>query len=93
MTRRRVVLSRTAVRQLERLPADAARRIRERVRALGEDPLRSRAGADIRPLWIHDDPPLYRLRVGEYRVLYFVLPDEVRVTEVVPRSQAYRGLA
>lgn len=60
--------------------------------ALGEDPLRPRPGADIKPLWTHDDPPLYRLRVGEYRVLYFVLPGEVRVTEIVHRSQAYHGL-
>ncbi len=92
MTKRRVVLSRTAVRQLERLPRDAARRIRERMRALEENPIRPRPGADIRPLWLHDDPPLYRLRIGDYRVLYFVLPDEVRITEVVHRSQAYRGL-
>lgn len=92
MTARRVLLSRTASRQLERLPANAARRIRERVGVLEDDPVRPRPGADIRPLWVHDDPPLYRLRVGEYRVLYFVLPTEVRITEIVHRSGAYRGL-
>lgn len=92
MTRRRVLLSKTAVRQLERLPATAARRIRARVKVLEDDPVRPRPGADIRPLWAHDDPPLYRLRVGEYRVLYFILPAEVRITEIVHRSQAYRGL-
>ncbi len=92
MTKRSVLLSKTASRQLDRLPADAARRIRERVRVLEVDPVRPRPGADIRPFWTHDDPPLYRLRVGEYRVLYFVLPAEVRITEVVHRSQAYRGL-
>ncbi len=92
MTKRKVALSKTAVRQLERLPADAARRIRGRMRVLAEDPIRPRPGADIRPLWVHDDPPLYRLRIGDYRVLYFVLPEEVRVTEVVHRSQAYRGV-
>ncbi|MFA5896653.1 MAG: type II toxin-antitoxin system RelE/ParE family toxin [Thermoplasmata archaeon] len=92
MTKRRVLLSRTAARQLERLPKDAANRIRQRLRVLEEDPVRPRPGADIRPLWVHDDPPLYRLRIGDYRVLYFVLPEEVRVTEVVHRSQAYRGL-
>lgn len=92
MTTRRVLLSKTAARQLERLPANATRRIRERMRVLERDPLRPRPGADIRVLWAHDDPPLYRLRVGEYRVLYFVLPAEVRITEIVHRSQAYRGL-
>lgn len=62
------------------------------MRVLGEDPFRPRPGADIRLLWAHDDPPLYRLRVGDYRVLYFVLEREVRETEILHRSQAYRGL-
>lgn len=92
MTKRRVLLSKTATRQLERLPRDANRRIRERLTVLEDDPFRPRPGADVRPLWTHDDPPLYRLRVGDYRVLYFVLPEEVRVTEIVHRSQGYRGL-
>jgi mRNA-degrading endonuclease RelE of RelBE toxin-antitoxin system len=59
---------------------------------IGEDPFRLRPGADIRPLWAHDEPPLYRLRVSDYRVLYFVVANEVRVTEVAHRSQAYRSL-
>ena len=92
MTKRKVLFSKTALRQLERLPRDANRRIRGRLVALEDDPIRPRPGADIRPLWTHDDPPLYRLRVGDYRVLYFVLLKEVRVTEVVHRSQGYRGL-
>lgn len=54
--------------------------------------MRPRPGMDIRPLWAHEDPPLFRLRVGDYRVLYFILPGEVRVTEILHRSQAYRGL-
>ncbi len=82
MTKRRVFLSKTAIRQLERLPRDANRRIREQLKVLEDDPIRPRPGADIRPLWSHDDPPLYRVRVGDYRVLYFVLREEVRVTEI-----------
>ena len=92
MARRKVLLSRTAARQLERLPRTVAGRIQKKVRVLEDDAVRARPGADIRLLWGHDEPPLYRLRVGDYRVLYFVLPSEVRVTEVVHRSQAYRGL-
>jgi len=92
LTRREVLLSRTAARQLDRLDREVTDRIRRKLRALGEDPFRPRPGADIRLLWGHDDPPLYRLRVGDYRVLYFVAGDKVRVTEVLHRSQAYRGL-
>jgi len=92
LTKREVLLSRTATRQLERLPRDVARRIRARLEGLAEDPFRSRPGADIRILWSHEDPPLYRLRIGDYRVLYFVVENEVRITEILHRSQAYRGL-
>ncbi len=92
MTKREVLLSRTALRELERLPRDAGRRIRAKLPVLAEDAIHARAGADIRLLWGQDDPSLYRLRVGEYRVLYFVLEKEVRVTEILHRSQAYRGL-
>ncbi len=69
-----------------------AQRIREKLKALTEDPFHARPGADIRLLWGHDEPPLYRLRVGDYRVLYFVLEGEIRVTEVLHRLKAYRGI-
>ncbi len=90
--RREVLLSKTAVRQLNRLPAPTARRIRRKLESLAEDPIRARPGADIRVIWGHDDPPLYGLRIGDYRILTFVLEKDVRVTEILHRSQAYRGL-
>jgi len=43
-------------------------------------------------VWGHDGPPLYHLRIGDYRLLYFVLEKDVRVTEILHRFQAYRGL-
>ena len=92
MTKFEVFLSRTAVRQLERFPRDVASRIRVKLRLLADDPRRPRPGTDIRILWGHEDPPLYRLRVGDYRVLYFVVSNQVRVTEILHRSQAYRGV-
>ncbi|MFQ5919000.1 MAG: type II toxin-antitoxin system RelE/ParE family toxin [Thermoplasmata archaeon] len=66
--------------------------MKKKLHVLEEDPFQSRSGADIRLIWPHDDPPLYRLRVGDHRVLYFVMQGEVRVTEVLHRSKAYRGL-
>ena len=92
MAKREVFLSKTAMRQLERLRRDIADRIRKKLRVLEEDPLRARPGADIRLLWAYDEPQLYRLRVGDHRTLYFVMEKEVRVTEVLHRSQAYRGV-
>jgi len=58
---------------------------------LRENPREPRPGADIRLIFDHEDPPLYRLRVGDYRVFYLVLEREVRVVYILPRSKAYRG--
>lgn len=87
-----VLVSKRAKRQLQRLPRQLSERIKKKLRVLEKDPFQSRSGADLRLVWPHDDPPLYRLRVGDFRVLYFVLQREVRVTEVRHRSKAYRGL-
>lgn len=58
-----------------------------------EDDLLPRGpGADIKPLSTDDDTPMYRPRVGDDRVLYVVPPGDVRVTEIIHRSQAVRGL-
>lgn len=87
-----ILLSKTALRQLRRLPGDIERRVRKKVRVLADYPFHSRSGADIRAVWRHEEPQLYRLRIGEYRVLYFVVGKEVRITEILHRSRAYRGL-
>ena len=92
MTGHEVLISKTAARQLDKLERLIAERIRRKLQVLEDDPFRSRPGADVRLLWGDDEPPLYRLRVGDYRVLYFVVGREVRITEVLHRSQAYRGL-
>jgi len=92
LTGHEVLISKTAVRQLDKLERVVAERIRRKLRVLEEDPFRSRPGADLRLLWGDDEPPLYRLRVGDYRILYFVVGRQVRITEVLHRSQAYRGL-
>ncbi len=87
-----VLVSKRGQRQLLRIPRPVAERFKKKLHVLEEDPFQSRSGADIRLVWPHDDPPLYRLRVGNYRVLYFVLEGTVRVTEILHRSKAYRGL-
>ena len=43
-------------------------------------------------MWGQDDPPLYHLRTGDYRILAFVLEKEVRVTEILQRSPTSRSL-
>jgi len=92
LTTYRVLLSQTAVNQLSRIDSKQVTRVKDAMRKLRDDPFRSRPGADIRKLRLKSSPSLFRLRVGNYRVIYFVLNDEVRVTEIIHRSRGYSWL-
>ena len=81
----RVDITRSAIKALRRVnPADTAR-LRGAIAMLAEDP---RPPAS-RPLRGRDG---WRLRVGEYRVLYTIRDDVllIVVVTVAPRSSAYR---
>jgi mRNA-degrading endonuclease RelE of RelBE toxin-antitoxin system len=56
---------------------------------LAEDATTKRAGADIKRL-VKTRPVKHRIRVGQYRVIYRVDGDEVRVIEVFARGRGYR---
>ena len=76
------------------LGATEARRVLEKLKGLEEDPLRPRPGMDL--LKLHDvaGGGLYRLRVGERRVLYAVVTaeGEVLVLVVDDREVGYKRL-
>ena len=66
MTRHRIEISRTAEKQLKKLPRDLQRRLARAMEELGADP----HPPGSRKLTGHDD--VYRVRVGTYRVIYSV---------------------
>lgn len=35
---------------------------------------------------------LYRLRIGDYRVIYEIADDQIIIEAVLPRGEAYKGL-
>ena len=79
---------RSARKELERLPGDAAERILAKVEALSSNP---------RPFGIiklHGQKNLWRLRVGDYRVVYSIddFSRIVDVTVVRHRRDVYRDL-
>lgn len=86
MARFELRIKRSAAKELARLPAVDVRRILQRLRALQDEP--RPAGAvklTGRETW--------RLRQGDYRILYDVL-DHVLVVEVIQvghRREVYRG--
>ena len=86
---RRVAVSETAARQLRKLPREARDRIKRGLRVLEDDPFRHRPRAEIQPLE-GTEPRKYRIRIGDYRVVYAVVGDEVKVIEVFVRGRGYR---
>jgi mRNA interferase RelE/StbE len=86
----RVVLTRGAergLRSIRRGDPAAYRRVTEVLVALAADP-RPRGVTKL----VGVEPPAWRLRVGEYRVVYEVSEREVVVTviAVAPRGEVYR---
>jgi mRNA interferase RelE/StbE len=92
LTEYRVLLSRTATSQLSLLNTKQKKRVKDALANLQDDPFRRRSRSDIKKLVTPDEPPPYRLRIGDYRAIYFVEDNEVKVTEIIHRSKGYRWL-
>ena len=69
----RIVIRKPAKKFIDKLPADEKRRMVSAIEKLPE-------GSDIKQMKAH--PGLYRLRVGQYRVLYTVDNGELTVIVV-----------
>ncbi len=79
MTRCRVLLSQTVVSQLSLLNTTQKKRVKDALAELKDDSFRRRSVSDIKKLVTPDEPPLYRLRIGDYRAIFFVVENEVKV--------------
>ena len=89
MTIYEVLLSRTALGQLRALDEDSRRRVRDSLLLLAAEPRRRHAGTDVRRLRGSGHPPLYRLRVGSFRLVYAIVEQQIRVTTIRRRDKAY----
>ena len=89
-----VMLSPDTKKYLDRLDRKRAKNIMKHLKELENEPFRPRAGCDIDVVEGRDRPPMYRLRIGNFRAMYFV--DEqahmVYVTDLFlkKRDSAYR---
>ncbi len=83
-----VLVSRTFQKQFHSLDIEMRDRIRTALILLQDDPFTPRSGADIKPL-VHTMPKKFRLRVGDYRVIYAVDEETVKVIEVFKREKGY----
>ena len=80
-----------AIRQLRAIPQTAALTILRALTPLGDDP--RRPDADIKKLAGYTDR--YRLRVGDYRVIYEIVDEQliILIVGVGHRREAYRALS
>jgi mRNA interferase RelE/StbE len=89
----RIMISPQARHQLDELDPKMRRRVLGALGGLEADPFHARPGVDIRKLaGLGGKADLYRLRVGQYRVIYEVSGDKIWVSEIPRRSAAYRFL-
>lgn len=83
----RVLLAKEARKDLDRVPAHVAARV---------EVWTKRLRLNARPYGVekltNETPPMYRVRVGDYRMLYSIddAGQEVLVARVVKRGEAYR---
>ena len=80
--RYRIAFSKAAVRDMQRLAPPVERRISGKIAGLAED-----LHGDVKRL--RNFAPRYRLRVGDWRVLFDIEGDCVVVHHVSHRSEAY----
>jgi mRNA interferase RelE/StbE len=76
-----IIYHKPAAKALDRLDAPAGKRIRA---AIGNIPM-----GDIKPL--AGKYPLLRLRVGDWRVLFYYDGGTVIIAEIAPRGDIYKG--
>lgn len=81
-----VLVSRTFEKQFHAQNEDIQQRIRHAFEDFASDPFTPRSGMDIKPLTA-TSPKKYRLRIGEYRMVYTVEESSVRVIELFSRKE------
>lgn len=84
-----LLLTRSAQKDLEVLPPEVLRRVDQALEALADNPF---LPGKVKKLKGNAHPPVYRLRVGDYRVLFTVDPEAktLTVARIKHRREAYR---
>lgn len=81
----KVFINRNAQKYLDRLDEPTMHRIDRAIEALSKEP----PDGDIKKL---RGAPLYRLRVGDYRILFSMSDTEITIVRIAPRGDAYKGV-
>lgn len=80
-----IVLRKEARKYIERLDEPTKRRIKNALLGLAAESPRG----DIKRM---KGIPMFRLRVGGYRILFSMTNTVINITKVAPRGEAYKGV-
>ena len=83
-----VLVSRTFQHKYQQLPNALRNQIKRSLVELEENPFTSRSKCDIK-LLKDTHPKKYRLRVGDYRIIYIIINQEIRVIDLLKRELRY----
>jgi len=87
----KLMVSPIARKQLDKLNKAQKQKIVDALQELSTDPFTNRSKVDIKKLiGIKNNIDLYRLRVGQYRIIYEISQDSIWISEIVKRSSAYK---
>ncbi|WP_082523850.1 type II toxin-antitoxin system RelE/ParE family toxin [Methylobacterium sp. Leaf399] len=81
----RIAYSKAAVRVLSRMPANTASLIRTKIEQYANDP--TTQTNNVKQL--KGEPTVYRLRIGDWRVLFTNDGEIIAIVRVAPRGGAY----
>ena len=87
----KVFVSRTFQKQFHQLQTSHKNRILKALHELCKDPYTSRPNCDIKVLK-ETHPKKYRLRVGDYRIIFFIEENTVKIIKLLKRERGYGRL-
>jgi len=83
-----VFIHESAQKFLDKIEKKTQEGITEHLKKLAENPYSTQL--DIKKLkGLKNKPDLFRLRVGEYRTIYFVKENAILITEIMTRKKGY----
>ena len=81
----RVEIRKSAVKDFKKISEPYKSKIKEKIAELEDFP----NVANIKKLTNHT--PVYRLRVGDYRILFDIFDDHIEVAAIRHRKESYKG--
>ena len=86
-----ILLSKIAINQLDSLPKDMRNRVKKALYALS-DPENSRILDTKKLKGVNGRENLFRLRIGNYRVVYSEDVKSFKIIQIIPRGKGYKWL-